>query len=54
MTIDLISITAIPQTIADSDIEFMGLWSYVTDSTGNSMHISNFAGDRAETTFLGK
>jgi hypothetical protein len=54
MTIYLISTTAISQTIADSDIAFMGLWGYVTDSTGNSMHVSNSAGDCAETTFLGK
>lgn len=54
MTIDLISTTAISQTIADSDIAFKGLWSYVADSTGNSMHMSNSAGDLAETIFLGK
>lgn len=54
MTIGLISTTATSQTIADSDIAFMGLWSYVADSTGNSMHVSNSAGDSAETTFLGK
>lgn len=54
MTIDLISTTTTSQTIADSDIAFMGLWSYVADSTGNSMHISNSAGDHAETTFSGK
>lgn len=54
MTIDLISTTATSQTIADSDIAFMGSWSYVADSTGNSMHASNSVGDRAETTFSGK
>ncbi|KAF8557683.1 hypothetical protein OG21DRAFT_1505182 [Imleria badia] len=53
MTIDLISTTTTSQTIADADIAFMGLWSYVADSAGNSMHISNSAGDRAETTLSG-
>ncbi|KAF9241837.1 hypothetical protein BU15DRAFT_73177 [Melanogaster broomeanus] len=36
--------TAISETINDSDIAFMGQWSYVADSTGNSMHVSNSAG----------
>lgn len=54
MTIDLISATATSQAIDDSNIAFMGLWSYVADSTGTSMHVSNSAGDTAETTFLGK
>lgn len=54
MTIYLISTTATSQALADSDIAFMGMWSYVADSTGNAMHMSNSAGDRAETTFLGK
>ncbi|KAG1751442.1 uncharacterized protein EDB91DRAFT_1243705 [Suillus paluster] len=36
----------------DNDIAFVGRWSYVTDSTGSSMHMSNTAGDRAQTTFL--
>ncbi|KAH0828040.1 hypothetical protein J3R83DRAFT_3690 [Lanmaoa asiatica] len=33
-----VNTTATSQAVADSDIAFMGLWSYVTDSTGNSMH----------------
>ncbi|KAG2154362.1 uncharacterized protein EDB93DRAFT_1320066 [Suillus bovinus] len=37
----------------DNDITFVGRWSYVTDSTGNSMHMSNTAGDHAQTTFIG-
>lgn len=37
----------------DNDIAFVGRWTYVTDSTGNSMHMSNTAGDRAQTTFIG-
>ncbi|KAG1890148.1 hypothetical protein F4604DRAFT_650485 [Suillus subluteus] len=37
----------------DNDIAFVGRWSYVTDSTGNSMHMSNTAGDHAQTTFIG-
>ncbi|KAG0700833.1 hypothetical protein DFH29DRAFT_929911 [Suillus ampliporus] len=37
----------------DNDIAFVGRWSYVTDSTGSSMHMSNTAGDRAQTTFVG-
>lgn len=54
MTIDLNSTTATSQVVPDSDIAFTGMWSYVADSTGNSMHVSNSAGDRAEITFLGK
>lgn len=38
----------------NDDIAFMGQWNYITDSAGNSMHISNTAGDRAQTTFVGK
>lgn len=37
----------------DNDIAFVGRWNYVTDSTGNSMHMSNTAGDHAQTTFIG-
>lgn len=37
----------------DNDIAFVGRWSYITDSTGNSMHMSNTAGDHAQTTFIG-
>lgn len=37
----------------DNDIAFVGRWSYVTDSTGNSMHMSSTAGDHAQTTFIG-
>ncbi|KAH7923144.1 hypothetical protein BV22DRAFT_1036682 [Leucogyrophana mollusca] len=46
--------TANSQTINDADdIAFLGQWSYVTDDTGNAMHLSTTAGDRAHTTFLG-
>ncbi|KAG8214104.1 hypothetical protein J3R82DRAFT_10863 [Butyriboletus roseoflavus] len=48
-----VNTTATSQAVADSDIAFMGAWSYVADSTGNSMHMSNSAGDRAETIFQG-
>lgn len=54
MTIDSISSTATSQTIADIDIAYKGLWNYEPDSTGNSMHVSNSAGDRAEAAFQGK
>jgi hypothetical protein len=51
----IFSSTANSKTIDDDDsIAFMGRWSYATDSAGNSMHISNTAGDRALTTFVGK
>ncbi|KAF9227156.1 hypothetical protein BS17DRAFT_775055 [Gyrodon lividus] len=49
----IVNTTAASQIIDDSDIAFMGQWSYIADSTGTSMHVSNSAGDRAQTTFLG-
>lgn len=54
MTICLISTTTTSQAVNDSDIAFMGMWSYVAASTGNAMHISDSEGDRAEIAFLGK
>ncbi|KAF8840701.1 hypothetical protein BDN67DRAFT_968142 [Paxillus ammoniavirescens] len=49
----IVNTTAASQTIDDSDIAFMGQWSYIADSTGNSMHASNSAGDRAQAMFFG-
>lgn len=50
----IVNSTANSTTIDDdNDITFVGRWSYVTDSSGNSMHISNTAGDHAQTTFIG-
>ncbi|KIK46774.1 hypothetical protein CY34DRAFT_369804 [Suillus luteus UH-Slu-Lm8-n1] len=50
----IINSTANSTTIDDDkDIAFVGRWSYITDSTGNSMHVSNTAGDHAQTTFIG-
>ncbi|KAG6375540.1 hypothetical protein JVT61DRAFT_3100 [Boletus reticuloceps] len=49
----LVNTTATSQAIVDSDIAFMGAWSYVTDRTGNAMHMSSSAGDHAETNFSG-
>ncbi|KAI6040207.1 hypothetical protein EDC04DRAFT_1522477 [Pisolithus marmoratus] len=45
--------TATPYTVNDTDIAFMGRWSYVTDGAGSPMHVSTTAGDRAQTTFVG-
>ncbi|KAG2342846.1 hypothetical protein BDR05DRAFT_963644 [Suillus weaverae] len=50
----IVNSTANSTTIDDdTDIAFVGRWNYVTDSTGNSMHMSNTAGDHAQTTFIG-
>ncbi|KAG1900570.1 uncharacterized protein F5891DRAFT_298567 [Suillus fuscotomentosus] len=50
----IVNSTANSTTIDDdNDVTFVGRWSYVTDSSGNSMHISNTAGDHAQTTFIG-
>ncbi|KAF8134454.1 hypothetical protein EV363DRAFT_1430019 [Boletus edulis] len=39
----VVNTTATSQTIDDSDIAFMGAWSYVADPTGNAMHMSSSA-----------
>lgn len=50
----IVNSTANSTTIDDDkDIAFVGRWTYITDSTGNSMHVSNTAGDHAQTTFIG-
>lgn len=52
--IGIVNSTANSTTIDDdNDIAFVGRWTYVTDSTGNFMHLSNTAGDHAQTTFIG-
>ncbi|OAX41128.1 hypothetical protein K503DRAFT_798227 [Rhizopogon vinicolor AM-OR11-026] len=51
--VGVVNSTANSKTIDDDSIAFMGQWSYATDSAGNSMHISNTAGDHALTTFVG-
>lgn len=45
--------TATPYTVNDTDIAFMGRWSYVTDDTGSPMHVSTTVGDRAQASFIG-
>ncbi|KAI6121817.1 hypothetical protein F5141DRAFT_536756 [Pisolithus sp. B1] len=45
--------TATPYTVNDTDIAFMGHWSYVTDGAGSPMHVSTTVGDRAQATFIG-
>ncbi|KAF8894333.1 hypothetical protein CPB84DRAFT_1293010 [Gymnopilus junonius] len=46
-------VTFQPQQIDDSDIAFLGRWTFETVSSGASFHISKTAGDRAATVFNG-